>query len=172
MPPERVTLSPKILKPIEQGDLMKKLAIVLALSTHFAFAIEPNDFECRGEGAEVRYSSTSFSGRPLFSVVYENHPMKLPAFPEVKVQSTPVGKLVTVSDFRLALVDGPEVRYSIVIPTISLQSLPSTETFESVMVVTSLVNPFFRPGPRGFAAGVLEKNEFVAVTCTGSLGVF
>lgn len=144
--------------------------IILLASSFFSLVsfadrggVLPNMYECRGPEAKVGYTTTSFVGKPTFHVEIKDEDVKLPAFPEINVERTRIGNLVSVTDNHMVPVDGPTVRYTLVVPTIQLKDGSSSEEFKTVLVRTSVGNPFMRPTP---FTGFVEHNEFHDVTCT------
>lgn len=131
--------------------------------------IEPTMYECRGANStEVSYTTTSFIGSPTFHATFRGETAKFPSQPEVKVAETLMGRLVTVEDNRLVPVDGPTIRYTLVIPRIELESAVSKPTVDGILVKTSVANPFFRPNP----LEVFEQIDAEPVQCSASLVLF
>jgi len=143
------------------------LSVLVVLFGTTAFADDargpqPNNFVCEGAGkTSVSYSTTSLFGKPEFSVTFRGEEVATSEL-EIKTTNTGIGTLVQVSDFHMVPLDGNEVRYNLVVPTVYLASQGTAEKFESVLVRTSVTNPFFRPTP---GAAVVENNEFVTVQC-------
>lgn len=126
-------------------------------------AFEPNLIECEGpHGTEVTYSTSSKDGSPRFRVVIEGKEVKLPVRPQITTQKTAIGAIATVTDNRLALVDGPLRRYSLVVPEV--QTLARTEvSFDTVLILTSVSRPLGRPAPFNPFG---QRNQFFDVSCT------
>ena len=145
------------------------LGSLIVGSLGFADGVRPNSYTCQGDKTEVNYSSTSLAGKPMMSVVFTGQSVKLPSFPEIQRMTSPIGNLLTVTDNHLVPVDGPSIRYTLVLPRVVLGDRMSEERFKTQVVKTSVVNPFFRPRPFN---GVEEINQFVEVECVAQSLVF
>ena len=122
----------------------------------------PNKFDCVGENnTQVSYTSTSFVGKPTMSVTFRGKTAKIGSMPEIKSQQTLLGTLLTATDNSMVPVDGPSVRYTFVLPKVTLRDDKPTE-FQAVVVRTSVANPFFRPTPY---AGAIENNQVEELKC-------
>lgn len=133
-----------------------------------ARAQAPNMYSCKGAGeTEFHYTTTSFTGSPTLKINFEGKEPHID-LSQIKTQQTLIGNLVTITDHSMVPVDGPTVRYSIVLPQIAISG-HTPEDFQTVMVRTVVANPFFRPTP---SARIVENNEFVTVDCTASLVYF
>lgn len=148
---------------------MKKLTAFALLSAVSLFAsdrpeaVRPNMYTCELGNTSVHYTTSSIVGKPTFSVTFQGKTPKLNAFPEINVQTTRIGNLVSVTDAHMALVDGPTIRYTLVLPSTFLNSNQEQAEFETVVVRTSVPNPFMHP--QSFT-GVVEHNVYENVKCT------
>ncbi|MBI4402846.1 MAG: hypothetical protein HY537_01720 [Deltaproteobacteria bacterium] len=128
--------------------------------------LSPTMYTCRGsQGTTVGYTTTSIIGTPTFHVTYKGQEAK---HGDIKTMDTAIGKLVTVEDNHLVPVDGPSIRYSLVVPHISLIGMGNVVTFDTLLVKTTVNNPFFRPLP----SGQDQFNDFVEVSCKAEYVVF
>lgn len=145
---------------------MKKLSLGLVLFSVAALAdvrVTPNMYTCEGDQTSFNYTTTSFTGKPTIQVTYEGREIRFPAEVQINVEQSRIGNIVSVSDFRPTLVDGPEMRYSIVLPSVELADMTKGAEFNTVVIRTVVANPFMRPTP---FTGTVHHNEFVNVKCT------
>jgi hypothetical protein len=154
------------------GGYMKNILVAMAmLSGLNAFAadgVNANSFTCQGpKKTEIGFTTTSFIGKPTLGVQFEGVEAKQSG--EVTVVQTAIGMLATITDNHLAMVDGPTVRYSLVVPHVKVDAIGDGEKFDTVAIRTVVSNPFFRPTP---SAGVGENNSFVKVECTAQAVAF
>ncbi len=138
------------------------IVTAFAVSNSFADNISPNMYDCYGKDAEVHYTTTSKVGKPTFNATVENVKAKLPLFPELELAQTLVGNLVTARDMHLVPVDGPETRYTLALPYVSLEKPFSRVKFDTILVKTSVANPFFH-GPGQEGPGI--RNEYLPIEC-------
>jgi hypothetical protein len=80
-------------------------------------AQQPNLFELSGGGIHVTYSTTSITGKPLFSY-HDGFQLKNFSGDEISVVDTIVGKLVSV--FLIRTIDGGSTSFTVLIPNIHL----------------------------------------------------
>jgi hypothetical protein len=142
------------------------LGIFAAFAVSQSFAAEvitPNMYECEGKDASVHYTTSSIVGKPTFGATVRGTEAKLPAFPELKVEQTLIGSLVTARDMHLVMVDGPEVRYTLVLPYVTLDKPFGQAKFDTVLVKSSVANRFFGPASR---VGI--NSEYIPVECVAS----
>ena len=126
-----------------------------------SFGAAPNIYNCEGGNMEFHYATTSFAGNPTISIFSDGKKVELPAKTEIKRTQSPMGTLVSVSDFRMTMVDGPEKRYTVILPTIQLKT-GDVVKFDTMLIKSSVANPLF--GPREFT-GAVEHNKFVPIQC-------
>jgi hypothetical protein len=79
---------------------------------------QANTFELSGKSIHVSYSSTSFTGVPLFSY-RDDRLSRSFSGEEIHVEDTDVGQLVTVT--LEAVADGDRVTFSLVLPIVTLR---------------------------------------------------
>lgn len=124
-------------------------------------------FNCQGEkGTTVSYSTTSFVGRPELSIKFQGEEVKATGLTS---QPSPMGTLVTVTDNHMVPVDGPSLRYTLVVPQVVLANNTAQATFKTSLVRTSLANRLF--GPATYS-GPIENNQVETLTCQASFVVF
>lgn len=148
------------------------LGIFAAFAVSQSFAAEqiaPNMYTCVGKDAEVHYTTTSFAGKPTFGATVDGDEAKLPSFPELQVTQSLIGTLVTARDMHMVPVDGPERRYTLVLPYVSLDKPFAKVKFDTIVVKGSVANPFFH-GPGKSGPGV--RNEIYPVECEATQVVF
>jgi hypothetical protein len=87
----------------------------------------------------------------------------------LKLQPTLVGTLVTITDTHMAMVDGPTLRYSLLVPKVLLAPNQNSQEFSTVAVRTAVANPLLRPEP---SAPIVDNNTFVTVRCTATAVLF
>ena len=121
-----------------------------------------NLFQCEGKGFEVSYSTSSLTGEPQYQVRdIKNHvDINLSNLNEIRSTSTPMGRMITATYFRLALADGPTYHYNLVIPAHELGMAESLK-LETQMIRTTVVSPFH---PQGMSIQ-LQHSEVVPLTC-------
>ncbi len=148
------------------------LGIFAAIAVSQSFAadqIAPNMYTCSGKDVDVHYTTTSKTGKPTFGADVEGVAAKLPAFPELKVENTLAGQLVTARDMHLVPVDGPETRYTLVLPYVALIKPADAVKFDTILVKTSVANPFFH-GPGQSGPGI--NSEYLPVECEAKVVFF
>lgn len=151
---------------------MKKLVSVLVVAsplfaTSLRPEVQPTMYECESkQGTKVGYTTTSFVGKPTFSVDFRGQDADLPSFPELKYQHTVLGNLITASDFRHSLVDGPILHYTLVLPKVILKDTVSQEVFDTLVIKTS------ESGGRRLPYGTFSHSSADEVKCVASYVVF
>ncbi len=146
-------------------QLISVLAVLVGVQAMAASNnnIQANHFVCKGEqNTQVSYDATSITGKPLMHVTFRGEEARLNSAAITRTV-TNIGTLVQGVDNHMVPLDGPTVRYNLVLPIVVLGSNGAAEKFETILVQTSVANPFF--GPRPFT-GTVEHNEFVTVECT------
>lgn len=148
------------------------LGIFAAVAVSQSFAadqVAPNMYNCSGKNVEVHYTTTSKVGKPTFGATVEGVQAKLPAFPELKVENTLAGQLVTARDMHMVPVDGPEARYTLVLPYVGLLQGDHAVKFDTILVKTSVANPFFH-GPGVSGPGI--NSDYLPVECEAQFVFF
>jgi hypothetical protein len=146
--------------------LVSFLSVVFSVGA-FAAGVQPNQFTCEGAGnTNVIYSTSSITGAPTISVKFRGEVARNST--GIKNTTTGIGTLVQISDMHLVPLDGDEVRYNLVLPSILLSANAEPVKFETMLIQTSVANPFFRAG----SASVIENNDFVSVQCTAEKVIF
>jgi hypothetical protein len=150
-------------------NILAAFAVFFGINAFATTGPNANLFNCTGEnGTNLTYSSTSFIGRPQLNVQFRGTDPKVDPN-SLKLQPTLVGTVVTVTDTHMVPVDGPTVRYSLVVPQVVLSSSERTAKISTVAIKTTVANPFFHSmsGPQ-----IIERNDFVSVECTAEAVVF
>ena len=80
-------------------------------------ANQPNQFELSGGGIHVTYSTTSFSGKPLFNY-HDSLQSKNFMGDEIKTEESVLGTLVTV--FLHQTADAGSTTFTLIVPHVSL----------------------------------------------------
>jgi hypothetical protein len=89
---------------------------------------QANTFELSGKSIHVSYSSTSFTGVPLFSY-RDDRLSRSFSGEEIHVEDTDVGQLVTVT--LEAVADGDRVTFSLVLPIVTLRKREYWNPYQS-----------------------------------------
>jgi hypothetical protein len=106
-------------------------------------ANQPNMYELHGAGIHVTYSTTSFSGKPLFS--YHDHSqVKDFTGDQIKSLQTDIGTLVTVVIH--ITVDRGSTTFSLLIPHVNL---PPTDVANITAEGITTLQKFSLPPPTG-----------------------
>jgi hypothetical protein len=122
--------------------------------------VKANMFECSARNdTEVNYTTTSKIGTPTLQVRFQGDDAKFTS--DINTENSALGKLVYADDAHMVPVDGPMVRYTILMPEVILKNNGMAETFETVLVRQSKANRLF--GPR---TGAFTHSESVNVECT------
>jgi hypothetical protein len=157
---------------IGMGENMKN--IITAVAVFFGMntfasttGVQANLFNCTGESnTKVTFSSTSMLGTPQMSVNFRGDQAQSQS--KVQVQQTQVGRLVTVQDNHMTTLDGPSMRYTMIVPQVVLDSDSHSENVSTLLIKTSIANPFFHPA----SVQIIENNEFVPVECVAEHVIF
>ncbi|QPF85912.1 hypothetical protein IC762_06295 [Bradyrhizobium genosp. L] len=80
-------------------------------------ATQPNHYDLSGHGIHVTYSTTSFSGKPLFTY-HDAFQTKNFMGDEIKTESSTIGTLVSV--FIMHTIDGPQTSFTVLIPNVRM----------------------------------------------------
>ena len=124
--------------------------------------VTPNLFHCEGpEATIVSYTTTSFTGQPTMSVNFKDHGHFTAQ--EIRLEHTGIGSLVSTDDDHLVPVDGPTVRYTLLLPFVQLNAKADPATFSTGVIRTPVSNPFMHAP---LSQGSVQHNEFVDVACT------
>ncbi|KJC58262.1 hypothetical protein UP10_25230 [Bradyrhizobium sp. LTSPM299] len=78
---------------------------------------QPNLYELSGHGIHVTYSTTSITGKPVFSY-HDGFQTKSFTGDEIQTQSSILGTLVSV--FLMRTIDGPSTSFTVLIPSVRL----------------------------------------------------
>ena len=133
--------------------------------------VRPTVYNCTGAGnTSIGYTTTSFAGKPTFNVAFKGEEGRV-AGQKINFDNSRIGNLVSVSDFHMVPVDGPEVRYTLILPNVSLANTSEHADFNAMLVRTSVANPFFHSAPGAFT-GTIENNDFAEVNCRAEFVVF
>jgi hypothetical protein len=98
-------------------------------------AQQPNTFELSGHGIQISYSTTSFSGKPLFT--YHNHnQIKQFSGDEIQTETTVLGTLVTVTIFLTP--DRGSTTFTLLVPKINLNPPGFTTAHVTTEGITTL----------------------------------
>lgn len=125
--------------------------------------IEPNNFDLRGEGTQINYSTTSFTGEPQFTYNTENLSRQFTG-DEISTLETAIGKLVTVL-IQPDADTGEEVRLSVLIPIINLPS-SLQNPIETEAILTTQRTP--QRGNSPILEGQLQTYKILSLTGTAS----
>jgi hypothetical protein len=80
-------------------------------------ANQPNQFELSGGGIHVTFSTTSFSGKPLFNY-HDSRQSKNFSGDEIKTEESALGMLATV--FLQQTADSGSTSFTLIVPDVSL----------------------------------------------------
>jgi hypothetical protein len=141
-------------------------AVFFGVNLFATTAVNANLFVCNGPGnTDVSFTSSSFTGSPTMQATFQGSR----AQGKVSVSQSAIGTLATITDTHMVPVDGPTVRYTLVVPHTLLNKVGDTEKFETLLIRTNVANPFFRPAP---SARLVENNTAVSVECTAQSVLF
>jgi hypothetical protein len=141
---------------------MKKLSVLVAGlmgMSAFAAPVQPNLFECRGQGVEVGFTTTSFQGKPTFSLK-QNGQSTHRTGDELRQVKTVAGTLVSVN---LRYV--PDLKTdsaTLVVPHINIRDHEEVK-FGTMLILTSSRTSIGGPG---LVQGVINPSSYVPVSCT------
>ena len=98
-----------------------------------AQAIEPNQYELRGRGIRVEFSTSSIAGGAQLSVTKRRTTLNF-SQDQITVANTNIGELVTVTLATIA--DQNRTLFSFLLPSIRLAKESGRESFHTLGVVT------------------------------------
>jgi hypothetical protein len=144
--------------------------MAFSAATTLAANVTANSFDCIGENnTSVSFTTTSFIGSPTFHATIQGEEVQASSTASIKLQPSPMGTLVTVDNNRLAVVDGPVVHITLVVPHVTLSTNQPSEKFETYAIRTTVANPFMRPQTNPL---VSETNEIIPVECQAAAVLF
>ncbi|KAF3889396.1 MULTISPECIES: hypothetical protein [Nostocales] len=108
--------------------------------------LEPNLFELQGYDLQVTYSTSSFTGEPLFTFTTHNQNLNFSGS-EIQVEDTKLGRIVTVM-LKNNLVDEGFESLTLLLPMVFLAEGSRTSTIQTE-VIFSKKPGFVVPTPTG-----------------------
>lgn len=152
---------------------MKQLFLFAVVCANgFAVGTQPlpsaNLYQCTGVGnVSASFSTTSFAGTPNYHVVDGDNEIDLRDTASIEIQQTPMGSLVTGSYTKQAMVDGPIIRYSLIVPSNEIR-IGEKLKVETLLLKTTAASLF---RPEGVSLQT-EETQAIPLECEASLVVF
>ena len=122
-----------------------------------------NNYECTNNaGTTATYSTTSFTGTPRFTVVFDGNVISR-AGEEIQTQDTVLGKLVTVA--RAIVPDAFIDTITLVTPDVNVTAKTPEVSFKTELFFTRTRTSIGGPA---LVAGVIQSSTRRTLTCTAS----
>lgn len=93
----------------------------------------PNQYDLRGQGISISYSTSSIAGQPQLSFKKSRQSLTFSG-DEIGVLDTPIGTLITVTIAQT--VDRGFTSFSFLLPTIELSTAPAKQSFRTIGITT------------------------------------
>lgn len=120
--------------------------------------ITPNQYDLKGPGVSISYSTSSLVGRPQLSFKKGRQTLTFTG-DEIGVSATQIGTLVTVT--IAAVVDRDSTTFSFLLPAVQLSTPSSKQSFRTIGLTTVHKTTIAGP-PKGV------QQTYKAVALTGS----
>ena len=147
--------------------MFKSIVALSALVSAQALAAQaPNSFNCKGDGIEIRFfESMTRSVKVKFTTPAPMGRNTLQAInQQIRISNTPIGRLVTITDNRIMMFDGPSHSLTLVVPDVNMQQAPVVQ-FDSLLIETTHGNSIGGPG---FVFGALQQSNVKELNCEAS----
>lgn len=139
------------------------MTLALIPKPALAQTVPANNYECTNDaGTTVNYSTTSFTGTPRFTVVFDGNVISR-AGDEIQTQDTVLGKLVTVA--RAIVPDSFIDTITLVTPDVNVTAKTPEVTFRTELFFTRTRTSIGGPS---LVAGVIQSSTRRTVVCTAS----
>ncbi|HVJ65216.1 MAG TPA: hypothetical protein VM901_08175 [Bdellovibrionota bacterium] len=152
---------------------MKRISTLLTLvgalgAAGHARASEANVFDCvgqnaKGEAIQLKYTSSSFTGQPTFSLKVGEESLvpvdEARAKLTLSSDETAVGNLVAAVIQRKDLADAPDTTYAVLVPNVLLNRMGEVVEFRTVLLSG------FKGGFRKLPLVTEVLNQTDALTC-------
>lgn len=140
--------------------------LLLSTTAIFAAPIKANSFQCKGQNTTIEYSSSSFSGEPLLSIV-QNKQQVTKRGTEIQIQQTVLGNLISV--MKSAIPDFSSETLTILLPDVNVSKLGRQTLFSSKLFITQTKTSI---DGSDLVVGKIQSNQVLSISCKATAVVF